>query len=431
MSKSSFCRAYQGDFCGWDAYFLENEYVRLAAVPDIGGRIMAYDLADYAYIYVEPELAGKLYSPEENQGDGSLGAWKNYGGAKTWPAPQGWDNDQQWHGPPDPVLDSGRYLVTDFGATEDEAAIEMVSPPDPRTGLQITRRLTLRRGSSRLFIDLSFTNISDRTTRWSIWDVTQVRAEQTGADGSLQPDTSCVVTAPLNPNSRHERGFSVMFGDEDNPQWQTETESGLFVGSYLNKVGKISIDSPGGWIAFANQNAGNAFVERFTVDASAEYPDDGATVECWTTGTGVVGNLNFEDNEIYHMETEVLSPLHTFEPGTRRSFQIEWGACKLPGRVMDAQAGGCTVEALRVRGAEGEERVQGAFGVFDHAEIKLIARDSDGVEKSHISLGRSSPLEPVTVDASLPLSSDVVVLELQAIAIADGQSRLVATVAVK
>ena len=55
---------------------------------------------------VERPLAGKLFSPEENQGDGSLGAWKNYGGAKTWPAPQGWDNDQQWHGPPDPVLDT-------------------------------------------------------------------------------------------------------------------------------------------------------------------------------------------------------------------------------------------------------------------------------------------------------------------------------------
>ena len=35
--------------------------------------------------------------------------WKNYGGAKTWPAPQGWDGAGQWPGPPDPVLDSGRY----------------------------------------------------------------------------------------------------------------------------------------------------------------------------------------------------------------------------------------------------------------------------------------------------------------------------------
>ena len=222
-----------------------------------------------------------------------------------------------------------------------------------------------------------------------------------------------------------------MFGDEDNPQWQANTEYGLFVGRYLNKVGKVSIDSPGGWIAFANQSAGNAFVERFTFDPTAEYPDDGATVECWTTGTGIVGNLNFEDSTIYHMETEVLSPLYTFEPGQRRSFLIEWGACKLPGLVIDVEDGGCTFRALSVRGERGEGRVGGVFGLFDQAEIWLVGKDVDGVETARISLGNAGPLEALTVDASLPLSTDTVRLELQAIAVADGHSRLVTSVAVE
>jgi hypothetical protein len=86
MSDSGVCKVYQGDFIGWNAYFWENEYVRLAVTPDIGGRIMAYDLDDFPYIYVEREWAVKLFSLEENQGDGSLAAWKNHGGAKTWPA---------------------------------------------------------------------------------------------------------------------------------------------------------------------------------------------------------------------------------------------------------------------------------------------------------------------------------------------------------
>ena len=124
------------------------------------------------------------------------------------------------------------------------------------------------------------------------------------------------------------------------------------------------------------RDAGNAFVERFTVDAYAEYPDDGATVECWTTGKGIVGNLNFEDSKIYHMETEVLSPLHTFEPGARHSFQIEWGACTLPGRVMDVQAGGCTAEALRVRKATDEGRVQGSLASLTMPRSTLVGKDS-------------------------------------------------------
>src|SRR5690606_26897719 len=107
----SACTIRRDTFHGWDACILENTYARLVAVPDLGGRIMAFDLGPYPFLYVNPQRAGRLFTPEEHQGDGTLGAWKNYGGDKTWPAPQGWDPDGQWHGPPDPVLDSGRYTL--------------------------------------------------------------------------------------------------------------------------------------------------------------------------------------------------------------------------------------------------------------------------------------------------------------------------------
>ena len=45
MSASG-CVVERGLFRGWDAVYLRNGLVTLAAVPDIGGRIMAYDLAD-------------------------------------------------------------------------------------------------------------------------------------------------------------------------------------------------------------------------------------------------------------------------------------------------------------------------------------------------------------------------------------------------
>ena len=126
----SVCTVRRESFRGWDACYLENDVVRLAAVPDIGGRIMAYDLGPYPFLFVDPDLAGRLFTPQENQGDGSLAAWKNYGGDKTWPAPQGWDNDQQWHGPPDPVLDTGRYALDTLEADGAQAVIAMTSPPD-------------------------------------------------------------------------------------------------------------------------------------------------------------------------------------------------------------------------------------------------------------------------------------------------------------
>ncbi len=166
---------------------MRNGWITLIVAPDIGGRIMALDLGDYPYFFVDPGLAGKLFTAEENQGDGSLAAWKNYGGDKTWPSPQGWDADDQWHGPPDPLLDTGRYHVVDMESSALAATVQMISPPDPRTGMQITRKVTLHQGGGRVTLNLSFTNISKRLRRWSIWNVTQLRAEKTLTDGKLSP----------------------------------------------------------------------------------------------------------------------------------------------------------------------------------------------------------------------------------------------------
>ena len=68
---------------------------------------MAHDLGDHPF----SSSTGSAGAPfgGGKSGDGSLAAWKNYGGDKTRPAPQGWDNDEQWHGPPDPILDTSRY----------------------------------------------------------------------------------------------------------------------------------------------------------------------------------------------------------------------------------------------------------------------------------------------------------------------------------
>ena len=82
------CSFERADFRGWEAVYLRNGFITLVAVPDIGGRVMAYNLGDYPYLFVDPDLAGKLFTAEENQGDGSLATWKNYGGDKTWPSPQ-------------------------------------------------------------------------------------------------------------------------------------------------------------------------------------------------------------------------------------------------------------------------------------------------------------------------------------------------------
>jgi hypothetical protein len=69
----------QTKFHGWDAYEIGNGLIRLVAVPDLGGRLMAYDLGEYDFLFVDRDLSGKLFSPEENQGE-ELRRGKNLAG---------------------------------------------------------------------------------------------------------------------------------------------------------------------------------------------------------------------------------------------------------------------------------------------------------------------------------------------------------------
>ena len=431
MTSPPLCSFEKTDFRGWPAVYLRNGLVTLAAVPDIGGRLMAYNLGDYPFLFVDPDLAGKLFSEEQNQGDGSLAAWKNYGGDKTWPSPQGWDNEAQWHGPPDPVLDTGRYRLQGLQCGDRAVALQMVSPPDLRTGVQITRQVTLYQGGSRVVLDLSFTNISERQVRWSIWDVAQLYAGRSVPGGELEPETACSVTVPLHPNSRFQRGFYVMFGDERNPQWTVDAEKGLFVGRYLWEIGKVGIDSPAGWIAFSNAAAGCAFTEQFTVFPDAEYPDQGATVECWTVGRGKVANLDYEQSQIYLMETEVLSPFYSFKPGESRSFQIEWGACRCAGQIVDVSEAGCIHQPLALERVTDGLTLRGSFGVFDVGRLQLAWRDHLGGELGSLSLGEVSPLAAVQLTQVVQPPPQAASLELQVVADVDGLQRKLASCPLK
>ena len=132
---------------------------------------------------------------------------------------------------------------------------------------------------------------------------------------------------------------------------------------------------------FTTAAEGTAFVERFTHVPGAEYPDNGATVECWTVGAGQVGNLDYADSGIYLMETEVLAPLRTIAPGRETRFRIEWGACRCAGPVVRAGGGGeagCVAAPLTAIVTGEEVHLTGSFGVFDRGRLLLSLKDDDG-----------------------------------------------------
>ena len=144
---------------GWQGYVLEDDVVFRHVVPDIGGRVIQYALGEREFFWVNPVLASKS-SPET--GLAPDGSWWNYGGDKLWPAPQGWDNDQQWPGPPDAVLDGQPYRAeTDL----DHAAIRLTSRDDPRCGIRFSRLVRLHPRSTRVSVEATMTNINDKLRR--------------------------------------------------------------------------------------------------------------------------------------------------------------------------------------------------------------------------------------------------------------------------
>ena len=393
------CRIEEVDFHGWQAIRLSNGIVELVAVPDIGGRIMALDLGAYPYLWFDRNLAGKLFSAEENQGDGGIGSWNNYGGDKTWPAPQGWERADQWHGPPDAVLDTGRYTLETLDGGGGAASIRMSSAPDPRSGVQISRQCTLHPGGGRVSLHLEMTNISDQERTWSIWDVVQVDATSRDASGEESYNEQAWLYIPTNPDSRFARGYNVMFGEEDNPEWQSDLRPDLLGAQYLYRLGKIGVDSPAGWVAFVNQETDFAFCQRFPYFPDESYPDGGASVECWTTGHGEsVGGLDFGKLNLYHVEAEILGPLRRMAPGATQSLDIDWCVARCPGPIVDVTAAGCCHQPLQAESAGASIRLRGVFGVFYVGDVQVVWLDDGDGEVEAETLAAANPLDVLTVD---------------------------------
>jgi hypothetical protein len=227
------------------------------------------------------------------------------------------------------------------------------------------------------------------------------------------------VTTPIHAQSCFERGFNVMFGSDDNPQWQTH--EGLFRADYLWQIGKVGIDSPAGWIAFVRGSREVAFVEQFTVFAGEEYPDGGATVECWTVGAGKVANLDYAESGIYLMETEVLSPFHTIAPGAEAHFDLTWSVCQCNGPVIDANEAGCTSRQLTAHHTPDGVLLEGSFGVFDEGVLYL--RWGTGANSV---LGIVSPMSVVRLQQVVSNPRDVSKIELVVRGKADEIERLLA-----
>jgi len=363
------------NFHGWDSVTLRNPYVKFDVVPELGGKIMGYELHGYQSLWHDSSMEGKVVT---DQGYGFGQKFFNPGGSKVWPAPQGWSGKDEWPGPPDNVLDASNYEYTFDGTT-----ITVISPEDngkDRTGLQYKHNYKLIPSSTIADLDLSMTNVINQPVRWGLWHLV-----------TLPVDRPFTVYAPVKKGDWH-----VIYGDDKNPQW-LGVEDGLFRARYEKKVGKVGLKVREGWAAWHDEENNIVFAVMFPVEKNQPYPDSGSNVEIWMSGAGSIRANNQDFSYEYTPETailelEVMGPLTRLAPGQSSSMNVKWGMCRCTGfkRVF---SGGVVAKELEIK----DDVVTARFGVFYRGFLQTVFFDKNKEQSGYKNVIGINPVTEVII----------------------------------
>lgn len=263
---------------GWTgALRLRNEQVEVIVVPEVG-RVMSFRFHDgQNVLWEDVSLRGK-------RGDPTGREWVNFGGDKTWPAPEAeWKTHtkrEKWMPPPGFDGMPGR-------ARREGAAIVLTSTPDPFYGIRTSRRITLRGDDPIMVIETEYEKVSGAAMPVGIWVITQFR-------------DPVAVYLPVPAASRFPDGH---FRFRDTP-WPQLTTGGGLIKVTRDPAASHKLGSDADRMLWVG--AKEMCLVATTRAAGAEYPDRGASAEVYTN----------PDPKTY-VELETLGPLATLAPGQR------------------------------------------------------------------------------------------------------------------
>src|SRR5262245_2920364 len=150
---------------GWQGSFLlGNGTVEAVVIPRVG-RVMQFRfVGEGDVLWENRDLDGAA-------ADAASKEWANFGGDKTWPAPQAdWERVAGRGWPPPPAFDAMPAEAHVVGR-----AVEMVSPLAPGFGLRARRRLELDGRRPVLRITTVYEKLEGEPIRVGVGVITQVR----------------------------------------------------------------------------------------------------------------------------------------------------------------------------------------------------------------------------------------------------------------
>jgi hypothetical protein len=265
---------------GWpDALRLRSTTAEAIVVPAIG-RVMSFRLIDGENVFwADPALAGR-------RGDPTGQEWVNFGGDKSWPAPEAewrtFTGYGKWMPPPG-------FDGLPHAARIDGEAVVLTAPVDRFYGVRHERRISLAADAPRMTIATTYTRVSGAPQRIGIWVITQF------AD-------PVAVFVPVPPQSRFPDGH-YMFREAPWPQ--REVRDGL-IRVTRDPGASRKLGSDADRMLWVGETVMCLVASPRVDDPVVEYPDRGASAEVYTN----------PDPKRY-VELETLGPLATLKPGER------------------------------------------------------------------------------------------------------------------
>ncbi len=261
---------------GWtNSIILANPLVEAVIVPGIG-RVMQFQFKTNAGPFWEnPKLSGRgrLADPSK---------WSNFGGDKSWPAPQDeWPRMTGIGWPPPTAFDATTYT-----ATISPAGVTIVSPVDSHYGIRVSRQIALDPQLPRLTIDTTFEKVSGTNVNVAVWTITQ-----------LQDPVGVYLPAPTN-------GVAGISGNRPPNLWLDEDR--IFLQRDQEKSYKIGV--AGEKLLWVGKT--NSLLIEIQRVAGAVYPDQNTSSQVYTN-----------PDEAPYVELELLGPLSKMAIGDKKSLR--------------------------------------------------------------------------------------------------------------
>jgi hypothetical protein len=260
-------------YYGRPALQLSNECLSLIVVPEFSARVVSLIADNNEYLWRnEPLLKG------ETGGDPTFGNWMNWGGYKTWLAPQ-----DSWPNPMGPSTEMDRAEWEIMKA--DVSTIELRGPAISWAGVRLGRRLSLAANILAVRVRETIENVSESPRTWAVWSVTQLPVPGWATYPSNADRRSLV------PPAQTFNGDRLRFSSD--AKWK--------MGAYVSE----------GWGSYKADAWNGAFKVVFSPHPQTEYPNK-VNLETWS------------NTSPDYMELEWLGPSVTLWPNERWDWETEW-----------------------------------------------------------------------------------------------------------